>query len=127
MSTNVLFYITAGGAESLMYLRMRIGQPIGSKIKRDEMINTYGEANVKPDYWFIITQSRANAIFEFFHNISNEFRIYGVLDVMAIERAGLELVREGRDAIGKKEAHSRPENLKKSRQKTPKNQKTFFT
>ena len=101
--TNVLFYITAGG-ESLMYLRMRIGQPIGSKIKRDEMINTYGEANVKPDYWFIITQSRANAIFEFFHNISNEFRIYGVLDVMAIERAGLELVREGRDAIGKKKA-----------------------
>ena len=94
------FSITAGG-ESLMYLRMRIGQPIGSKIKRDEMINTYGEANVKPDYWFIITQSRADFIFDFFHNISDKFRIYGVLDVMAIELGGLELVREGRDAIGK--------------------------
>ena len=27
------------------------------------------------------------------------FRIYGVLDVMSIERAGLELVREGRSAV----------------------------
>ena len=83
-----------------MYLRLRVGQPIGSKIKRDEMINTYGDATVIPDYWFVLSESRADAIYDFFHNISNDFRIYGALDEMAIERCGLELVREGREAVG---------------------------
>ena len=69
-----------------MYLRIRMGQPIGEKIKRDEMINTYGEGIILPDYWFVVTESRANSIYEFFHNISKDFRRYGVLDVEAIER-----------------------------------------
>ena len=50
---------------------------------------------------FIIRFNLEILVTKFFHNISNEFRIYGVLDVMAIELGGLELVREGRDAIGK--------------------------
>ena len=33
------------------------------------------------------------------NQISDEFRIYGTLDIVAIERAGLELVREGRAAV----------------------------
>ena len=86
-------------AEKFMYLRLRLGQPIGSKIGRDEMINTYGEQKLVPDYWFIVTLSRAETVSDFFHQISDSFRIYGILDVMAIERAGLELVREGRSAV----------------------------
>ena len=86
-------------SEKLLYLRIRMGQPIGSKIKRDEMINTYGEAKVLPDYWFILTDQRAELVYDFFHLISEEFKIYGVLDYMPIERAGLELVREGREAV----------------------------
>ena len=85
--------------EKLLYLRIRMGQPIGSKIKRDEMINTYGDAKVLPDYWFILTNKRAELVYDFFHLISDEFKIYGVLDVVPIERAGLELVREGREAV----------------------------
>jgi len=86
-------------AEKLMYLRLRSGQPIGSKISRDEMINTYGEQKILPDYWFIVTLGRAEVVSDFFHRISDEFRIYGTLDIVAIERAGLELVREGRAAV----------------------------
>ena len=41
---------------------------------------------ILPDYWFVVTESRANSIYEFFHNISKDFRRYGVLDVEAIER-----------------------------------------
>ena len=74
--------------EKLLYLRLRMGQPIGSKIKRDEMINTYGEPKVLPDYWFILTRSRAEQVYDFFHIVSDEFQIYGVLDVIPIERAG---------------------------------------
>lgn len=81
--------------ETPMYLRLRLGQPIGSEIKRDEMINTYGDFKVLPDYWFLVTPSRASTMHDFFNNV----HMYGVLDVMAIERAGLELVREGREAI----------------------------
>ena len=40
---NFLSFFLFITAESLMYLRIRMGQPIGEKIKRDEMINTYGE------------------------------------------------------------------------------------
>ena len=83
----------------MMYMRLRLGQPIGSKIGRDEMINTYGEQKLLPDYWFILTLDRAEVVADFFHQISDAFRIYGVLDVIAIERAGLELVREGRAAV----------------------------
>lgn len=86
-------------AEKLMYLRIRMGQPLGSKIKRDETINSYGEATVKPDYWFILTIPRAEVVHDFFHNVSKDFKMYGVLDVLDVERAGLELVREGRDAM----------------------------
>lgn len=89
----------AEALEKMLYLRLRLGQPIGSKIKRDEMINTYGENNVQPDYWFVLTQSRAEFVHDFFNGKEDPFRVYGVLDVMAIERAGLELVREGRSAI----------------------------
>ena len=83
---NFLSFFLFITAESLMYLRIRMGQPIGEKIKRDEMINTYGEGIILPDYWFVVTESRANSIYEFFHNISKDFRRYGVLDVEAIER-----------------------------------------
>jgi len=86
-------------AEKLMYLRLRLGQPIGSKIGRDEMINTYGDQKLLPDYWFIVTLDRAETVTDFFHQISDNFRIYGILDLMAIETAGLELVREGRAAV----------------------------
>ena len=83
---NFLSFFLFITAESLMYLRIRMGQPIGEKIKRDEMINTYGEGIILPDYWFVVTESRANSIYEFFLNISKDFRRYGVLDVEAIER-----------------------------------------
>jgi len=53
-------------AEKLMYLRLRSGQPIGSKISRDEMINTYGEQKILPDYWFIVTLGRAEVVSDFF-------------------------------------------------------------
>ena len=79
--------------EKLLYLRLRMGQPIGSKIKRDEMINTYGESKVLPDYWFILTKSRAEQVYDFFHLVSEEFQIYGVLDVISIERAGKQIFR----------------------------------
>ena len=82
-----------------MYLRLRLGQPIGSKIGRDEMINTYGDQKLLPDYWFIVTLDRAETVTDFFHQISDNFRINGILDLMAIETAGLELVREGRAAV----------------------------
>ena len=44
--------------EQTVYMRIRMGQPLGSTIKRDEMINTYGEPKVLPDYWFIISLER---------------------------------------------------------------------
>jgi len=96
-SENVQSTVTA--PEKLLYLRLRLGQPLGSKIGRDGVINTYGEQKLLPDYWFIVTLSRAEIVSDFFHQISDSFRMYGVLDVIAVERAGLELVREGRSAV----------------------------
>ena len=63
------FYNIFFSAEKLMYLRLRSGQPIGSKISRDEMINTYGEQKILPDYWFIVTLGRAEVVSDFFHRI----------------------------------------------------------
>ena len=56
----------------MMYLRLRMGQPIGSKIKRDEMLMTYGENTVLPDYWFVLTLGRAQFVYDLFHKISDE-------------------------------------------------------
>ena len=41
------------------------------------MINTYGEQKLLPDYWFIVTLSRAEIVSDFFHQISDSFRMYG--------------------------------------------------
>ncbi len=43
--------------------------------------------------------SRAKQVYKFWHKVNENFRIYGVLDLMAIERHGLDLVREGRPAV----------------------------
>ena len=76
-NNNIFFSISISAPEKLLYLRLRLGQPLGSKIGRDEMINTYGEQKLLPDYWFIVTLSRAEIVSDFFHQISDSFRMYG--------------------------------------------------
>ncbi len=80
-----------------MYLRIKMGQPLGGKIGRDEMINSYGEATVRPEYWFILTKRRADVVYNYFNKVDPEK--YGVVNIEAIEKSGLELVREGREAV----------------------------
>ena len=78
-----------------------MGQPIGGHIDRDEMVTTYGENKVLQDYWFMLNLQRSTLVNEFFHRMSRivNFRLYGVLDLEAIERKGLEPIREGRAAV----------------------------
>lgn len=63
------------------------------------MLNSYGQNVVLPDYWFILNGPlRVDYVYHFFNN-AGDFKKYGVLDVDAIEHCGLELIREGRDAV----------------------------
>ena len=80
------------GSLEPMYLRMVMGKPINKKLPRHAPIMSYGSQTLEPEYWFIVPPEKVDALASVLSHLFPEK--YGLLDHMAIERTGHEVIRE---------------------------------
>jgi len=81
------------GSLEPMYLRMVMGKPINKKLPRHAPIMSYGSQTLEPEYWFIVPPDKVDALASVLAHLFPEK--YGLLDHMAIERSGHEVIRPG--------------------------------
>ena len=81
------------GSLEPMYLRVVMGKPINKKLPRHAPIMSYGSQTLEPEYWFIVPPDKVNALASVLSHLFPEK--YGLLDHMAIERTGHEVIRPG--------------------------------
>ena len=81
------------GSLEPMYLRMVMGKPRNKRLPRHAPIMSYGSQTLEPEYWFIVPPEKADALASVLAHLFPEK--YGLLDHMAIERSGYEVIRDG--------------------------------
>ena len=82
------------GLPDPLYLRVTMGKPVDRKLDRDAAILADGEQDLKAFYWFMIRPGRARKFHDFVTQTFPPGK-YGLLDHMAVERGGYEVIREG--------------------------------
>ena len=70
-----------------------MGKPLNKKLPRHAPIMSYGHQTLEPEYWFIVPPEKVHALASVLSHLF--LSKYGLLDHMAIERSGHEVIRPG--------------------------------
>uniref|UniRef100_A0A1B6DNH2 Oxidation resistance protein 1 n=1 Tax=Clastoptera arizonana TaxID=38151 RepID=A0A1B6DNH2_9HEMI len=73
-----------------LYLRLRMGKPIGKHIPKSTPIMSYGKKKMRPEYWFSVPRERVDELYRFLMLWVPQ--LYGDLDETTVADRGYELV-----------------------------------
>ncbi|XP_037922199.1 nuclear receptor coactivator 7 isoform X23 [Hermetia illucens] len=73
-----------------MYLRLRMGRPIGKSIPLPTSVMSYGKNKLRPEYWFSVPQNRIDELYRFINTWVPH--LYGELSEEKIKLRGFELI-----------------------------------
>lgn len=74
-----------------LYLRLRMGRPIGKEIPLPTSVMSYGKNKLRPEYWFSIPKNRVDELYRFINSWVPQ--LYGDLDEEKIATRGYELIQ----------------------------------
>ncbi|XP_055923600.1 oxidation resistance protein 1 isoform X2 [Eupeodes corollae] len=74
-----------------LYLRLRMGKPIGKAIPLPTSVMSYGKNKLRPEYWFSVPKNRVDELYRFVNTWVPH--LYGELDEEQIKTRGFELIQ----------------------------------
>ncbi|XP_055853132.1 oxidation resistance protein 1 isoform X6 [Episyrphus balteatus] len=74
-----------------LYLRLRMGKPIGKAIPLPTSVMSYGKNKLRPEYWFSVPKNRVDELYRFVNTWVPH--LYGELDEEQIKARGFELIQ----------------------------------
>lgn len=74
-----------------LYLRLRMGRPVGKSIPLPTSVMSYGKNKLRPEFWFSIPKNRTDELFRFINTWVPH--LYGELDEEQITARGFELIQ----------------------------------
>ncbi|XP_070142568.1 nuclear receptor coactivator 7 isoform X3 [Drosophila kikkawai] len=75
-----------------LYLRLRMGKPIGKAIPLPTSVMSYGKNKLRAEYWFSVPKNRVDELYRFINTWVKH--LYGELDEEQIKARGFELIQE---------------------------------
>uniref|UniRef100_T1PAR9 Oxidation resistance protein 1 n=1 Tax=Musca domestica TaxID=7370 RepID=T1PAR9_MUSDO len=75
-----------------LYLRLRMGKPIGKAIPLPTSVMSYGKNKLRPEYWFSVPKNRVDELYRFINTWVSH--LYGELDEEQIKARGFELIQD---------------------------------
>ncbi|KPU80787.1 uncharacterized protein Dana_GF16062, isoform J [Drosophila ananassae] len=75
-----------------LYLRLRMGKPIGKAIPLPTSVMSYGKNKLRAEYWFSVPKNRVDELYRFINTWVKH--LYGELDEEQIKSRGFELIQE---------------------------------
>ncbi|XP_055386991.1 uncharacterized protein LOC129615681 isoform X3 [Condylostylus longicornis] len=74
-----------------LYLRLRMGKPIGKAIPLPTSVMSYGKNKLRPEYWFSVPKNRVDELYRFINTWVPH--LYGELNEEEIKVRGFELIQ----------------------------------
>lgn len=84
-------------ADPPLYLRLRMGKPIGKSMPLPSYVMSYGKNKLRPEFWFSIPKNRTDELFRFLNTWVPH--LYGELDEEQITQRGFELIQHDTDWV----------------------------
>lgn len=78
-----------------LYLRLRMGKPIGKSMSLPSYVMSYGKNKLRPEFWFSIPKNRTDELYRFLNTWVPH--LYGELDDEKITERGFELIQNDTD------------------------------
>ncbi|XP_059217896.1 oxidation resistance protein 1 isoform X10 [Stomoxys calcitrans] len=75
-----------------LYLRLRMGKPVGKAIPLPTSVMSYGKNKLRPEYWFSVPKNRVDELYRFINTWVAH--LYGELDEEQIKNRGFELIQD---------------------------------
>ncbi|XP_067615978.1 nuclear receptor coactivator 7 isoform X2 [Eurosta solidaginis] len=75
-----------------LYLRLRMGKPIGKAIPLPTSVISYGKNKLRPEYWFSVPKNRVDELYRFINTWVQH--LYGELQEEQIKIRGFELIQD---------------------------------
>uniref|UniRef100_A0A0A1XBH2 Oxidation resistance protein 1 n=1 Tax=Zeugodacus cucurbitae TaxID=28588 RepID=A0A0A1XBH2_ZEUCU len=75
-----------------LYLRLRMGKPIGKAIPLPTSVMSYGKNKLRPEYWFSVPKNRVDELYRFINTWVQH--LYGELNEEQIKTRGFELIQD---------------------------------
>ncbi|XP_018799316.1 PREDICTED: nuclear receptor coactivator 7 isoform X2 [Bactrocera latifrons] len=75
-----------------LYLRLRMGKPIGKAIPLPTSVMSYGKNKLRPEYWFSVPKNRVDELYRFINTWVQH--LYGELNEEQIKARGFELIQD---------------------------------
>ncbi|XP_046805365.1 nuclear receptor coactivator 7 isoform X2 [Lucilia cuprina] len=75
-----------------LYLRLRMGKPVGKAIPLPTSVMSYGKNKLRPEYWFSVPKNRIDELYRFVNTWVPH--LYGELDEEQIKSRGFELIQD---------------------------------
>lgn len=73
-----------------LYLRLRMGRPIGKAIPLPTSVMSYGKNKLRPEYWFSVPKNRVDELYRFINTWVPH--LYGELSEEQLKARGFELI-----------------------------------
>lgn len=86
-----------------LYLRLRMGRPIGKSMPLPTSVMSYGKNKLRPEFWFSIPKNRTDELYRFINTWVPH--LYGDLDEEQIAKRGFEMIQHDTEWV--KGEHSR--------------------
>lgn len=74
-----------------LYLRLRMGRPIGKTMPLPTSVMSYGKNKLRPEFWFSVPKNRTDELYRFINTWVPH--LYGELDEQQIAGRGFELIQ----------------------------------
>lgn len=84
-------------ADPPLYLRLRMGKPIGKTMPLPTYVMSYGKNKLRPEFWFSIPKNRTDELYRFLNTWVPH--LYGELDEEQITQRGFELIQHDTDWV----------------------------
>lgn len=84
-------------ADPPLYLRLRMGRPIGKSMPLPSYVMSYGKNKLRPEFWFSIPKNRTDELFRFLNTWVPH--LYGEVDEEKITERGFELIQHDTDWV----------------------------
>lgn len=100
-----------------LYLRLRMGKPIGKSMSLPSYVMSYGKNKLRPEFWFSIPKNRTDELYRFLNTWVPH--LYGELDEEKITERGFELIqndtdwmKSGQNKVCKKKNNIHPKRIR---------------
>lgn len=84
-------------ADPPLYLRLRMGKPIGQSMSLPTYVMSYGKNKLRPEFWFSIPKNRTDELYRFLNTWVPH--LYGELNEEQIKQRGFEPIQHDTDWV----------------------------